>query len=552
VGDGLADDTAAWRKAVAALAEGGTLEVAGRLRVTSSATLSVPGTRVIGAPGTTIISKGSPGLLVTASSVQITGIRFDSSSGGPSVDAGLVLRDADNVHIQGCSFGRVTLLAHSTATTVHRGLWIEGSVFDGDYTGATAPDTYNAIDVRGYEDVFVTGNRIAVKNPYRVVKLSSVLGRASGRLTSGFSSRVVISGNVISGTMSSAKQVIDLFAGTNRAIISGNIVSMAGGVGDVISTKPEGDAPAFTSVDEVGPLLIESNIIDVPAASSGVFTLAGPYALGLYNVSKPAIVAIRNNAIHSYGKPPSTQPTIQVKGFDDASLVGNQIHRGAVAFGPAILVGHVRRATVADNSISRGEIRVSEGLMTPNGTAYASGSTQQVSIRGNVITDFDAPGAVWVSSVSSLESLIIARNNIHNSEDTPQIDSVAYIDKTTIAALAVTGNLARMANAVKHRFRYGPGTKVESRIRNGNSFDVATADFDPGSVASGRSAILGPITLWGVEAGDTVSVTPPFPSSGVTAAAFVNGPNDIRVRVSNNDTKAWSPGRTQWKVKISQ
>ena len=550
VGDGVADDTPAWRAAVAAMREGGTLEVGGRLRVNGPATLSSSRVRLVGAPGATIVTRGAPALMVTGSDVEIDGLRFESSASGQNVDAGVVVQDAAHVNVRSCTFGRVTLLARTTTRSPHAGLRIEGNRFEGDYSGATAADTYNVLDVRGYEDVFVTGNHFSVKNPYRVIKLSSALGAITGALTSGFTSRVIVSGNVITGSLAAGKQVSDLFAATNRIIISGNVISMTGDVAEVVSTKPEGDAPGYASVDQVGPLLIEGNIVEVPAASTGVFTLAGPYALPFYDPGRPAVVAIRHNSIRCFAPATSARPTIQVKGFDDAIIEGNQITRAPIPFGSSIMLGHVRRATVADNSISFGEIRVSEGLQTPNATAYASGSTWQVTIRGNDIGEFDAPGAVWVTSAPALGSLVIAGNTVRSSEESPRIDSVVYIDKTAARAVTVTGNVGDLKEAAKNRFRYGPSTTVESRSRAGNSFDLGAATLDPGPVAPGASVVLGPIPVWGAQVGDGVSVVPPYPVPGGAVVGWVEGPNEIRVRVTNERSSRWLPGPGLWKARI--
>src|SRR5512137_1412578 len=99
IGDGVSDDTVAWREAVAAMPPGGTLEVTGRLRITAPATVSAVGVRIVGSPGSGLLTKGSPGLIVASSSVDISGIRFDSAAAGRAVDLGLIVENADNVRI---------------------------------------------------------------------------------------------------------------------------------------------------------------------------------------------------------------------------------------------------------------------------------------------------------------------------------------------------------------------------------------------------------------------------------------------------------------------
>jgi hypothetical protein len=256
-------------------------------------------------------------------------------------------------------------------------------------------------------------------------------------------------------------------------------------------------------------------------------------------------VRIAGNIIEEAGS--TTTAAISVKGMNIAIIEGNTREAAGVTFSRFISAYNNQITTIADNSTTFGMIELSGGGSSPNGDSYGN-QCESILVRGNTVDDHDSQGAMNVVSMTSCEEMTIADNHFRNQTDSGTVAGAIYFLTVTATRLNIHDNVANSANTSKNLISGSP--TVTTRIEHDNSWNFATATWDPGNLVDGAGETSAAVTLTGAAFGDHVSVSAPYDLQGITCNAYVSAANTVRARLQNETGGGIDLGSGTWRFSL--
>jgi len=299
---------------------------------------------------------------------------------------------------------------------------------------------------------------------------------------SNFSSRyVVVSGNIITGSTTSDKQVLDMYLGAGDFAFVNNVVDVTG-FHVVVEDKTEFNAPA-NGTNARRSLVVDGNVITADCAAvqlQGSFGIT--QATFLDNRRGSAVVS--NNIItHT-----NTDSEAMSLRFLNSAIVSDNVvnspDAGASPAGCVILSNE--SAIVTGNKFHSGFASIS--IATTNSTAHTfSGLCKSVILAGNTFTDFDASAAVVVSGIDSPECSVSVTGNVARTGR-----AVSDTSRFFKGGLSNIGHFAMTGNSYETDINNAAtpillGTWLtKSDTTTGNSWQLRVTDLSTGPPTSGR------------------------------------------------------------------
>ncbi|MES2531971.1 MAG: hypothetical protein V4636_13115 [Pseudomonadota bacterium] len=426
-----------------------------------------------------------PGFNITGDRVRISFVTFANDEvSGTTPLSGISGTNVEDIEIIDCRFDTSIVSIVNNQDEVRSGVAIRGCVFLGDFTAWTDAAGPNAIYVVGYHDVGITDNRMALTGVYRFLKLqaSSFYLLATDEVGDAYCSRVVISGNMLSGSVSAAaKQVIDCYSGVGECVISNNTI-MVTGASTIVEQKNDGATGPDSA--KTRNLIIADNYLQ--GDGDRLVFLYGAY--GLSYEDGPQLVSIHNNILR-HDKDAAAVYAIECRGLHQVSIRGNSIDSINTDLNYyAIRVRNTQSVDVSGNQLAIGSITIDDGANTSTGDPYTL-PTQSAIVTGNLLTDFSGLAGVYVNNLSGSQSLIIAANTLHSTSGTAPTQACVYIAATTVDRLLLIGNDGATGLVTYDRFLTS-GTTIGLTQETANTWNAVNVrgTAENGSLAFGNAA----------------------------------------------------------------
>lgn len=539
VGDGTTDDSTAIQGAITAATATKTVYFdAGRTYKMSSAVSITKAVTMVGA-GSTLVVNGNTAFNLTAPA-DISGFTFSSSSTATSPDAAIYGNNTGvgGTRLHGNTFGRLTITLQDGTildTTANvSGLWIENNSFNGDYTNVPyGSDLGNVLDLRGWNDVYVTGNRFNVVGQERFIKLSSS------------SRRVHITNNSFRSTGSTiSRQAIDMFSDTREVVVSGNTFDLVG-IPSVCVEQKTGDGGAYTS--EPSEIIVSNNIckMTTTSANASPFAFYGSWGLASQTLARSTINISDNIVLHSAT---TTDALVIARGFTHAIIADNILWRSSTSttFTQSIEASNNRQTTISGNQVEYGYIIVNGTASNPGGTTYLS-QPERVLITGNSIRGWKSLGGVYLVNTTSTDVAI--SNNILVANPSSGSNGYVQLTNALISRLTIQGNTGSHDSSVDV---YSSGTSTVSAWNmSGNSWQQGSVTWDPGLIGDASSNSTSTAVM-GATVGDTVVLGIPYDHQGCQFAARVSAPNSVNIGIYNKTGAGKTFASGLWRISVSR
>jgi hypothetical protein len=329
-------------------------------------------------------------LISVGSRVKLQNIKFEITN-NHSPFWGVYAYKVDDLEIRGCEWVNCRLYAKNDESAVHKGLRLIDNKITCDFSAANyTVDQLDPISIYGYKDVKVTGNVIQATNTHRIFKISDITTTMDA--TPYRAQRIVVSGNIVTGSTTSNKQAMDLFQSTSDIVISGNYFNVTGW-SSVINNKDAGMNVTSTTARN---LAITNNIMIFDNQGIALQGKAGALTAG-YDVG--------------YDNATITGNTLQQTGNPNIAALGVRFHHYAVISGnsitcdegvnnsSAIAVFSNVSVSVTGNVCKYGRIELAR-VTTDEGGLQHTGDVGDVAIIGNTVTDHMSSGGIIVTSLA--------------------------------------------------------------------------------------------------------------------------------------------------------
>lgn len=545
VGDDATDNATALSNALLATdaSNGGDVFVPrGVYRVNSTITSSRTKIHLHGEKGSEIKFVGSliPGIDFLGDHVTVDGIKFTSTlGGGTTPPVGIRATDASYFEVTNCTFNRLCLNDRCSQSTAERWFTCKNNTFQGDWTGWAGSDSTNVIDVRGVQNIEISGNRFENVGLEKLIKVSCSLSQTNLPIGAWRSKRLKVIGNSIDITSTNGITVIDFFASTEEVVIANNNINVQGTFAHIIHCKP-GDLATTQSPYQKNIVVADNTIVGAVGVTDCVL-LNGAWGTAWFSVRQTCNIT-GNTIQHDIG---GSNATVNVKGMNFANISDNTFDNASGNFRHAILAYNNQITKVCDNYSAFGNFDFAGNGSTPDGLAYTN-QPESITVSGNTIDDFDSQGAISFFNCTAIEELIIADNAIRNQTDTGSVVGCIHFSTVTITDLNIHDNASNLANAAKNIVSGAP-TVTRYRMHD-NSWNTISFTYDPGNLVDGAGETSGAQTLTGAAFGGVVDIAAPYDLQGITVTAYVSAANTIKVRVQNESTATVDLASGTWRA----
>jgi hypothetical protein len=449
VGDGVADDTAAIQSAIDAAPLGGIVWFpVGTYLITGR--LSVPA-------GVTLVGETRRGSILKAATIAAPGIDLDGDGAALrdlqflSQDANRFFIKSNNINdprVTGCYFNRAHVsFSNDTDTTLVGGL-IQGNYFTGSYLPWVA--SLNIIEVRGLRGVQILGNQmIGCVSPYRFIKIQASIFWLTGTVGDQYTKDCVISGNVISGTMTSTKQVVDMFDGCGQSVFSHNIIHMeSSGAGFTVFVEQKaGDTPSNLFSSRASEWLVTDNVF-IGNPTDSLVGVYGAYSLA-WEGTEQSVTVSRNQFY-------CTIPGTMTRGVEFRGVHHVHCHDNLAyidGFGAIFRVfgaGSCKTASISRNMATAGQIYIWGNAVTSGGDAY-TGATEQLNVCNNTLKNFRSDhGGIEVINMVGTPDLVAIGNHLDSDVGTGTL-ALIYLSNNTMRNVIAVGNVGDCGAAARNR-----------------------------------------------------------------------------------------------------
>ncbi len=376
-----------------------------------------------------------------------------------------------------CHFNRAHVIIGNDTNTEVVGGRVEDCLFTGSYLPWVA--SVNVIQVRGVKHTHVCRNKlIGVVSPYRMLKLQASGFYATGAVGDQYAEGLVCTDNLIIGTMTSGKQVVDCFNGVGRATIARNIMVIVGtgsGFACFIEQKT-GDTPSNLYSAKMSELQVVDNVLIGNPISRGIF-VTGAYSLP-WEGGEQSVTVSRNEL--RVDDTAGGDDLIRIGGMHRVACNENQI---TVSNAPALVYSALslpnnRTVQAHNNQISHGQIFVWGGSTTTGGDAF-TGATEEISIVGNVLEQFlSDKGGIEINDVVGTPSLVCSGNTINSTLGT-STQALVYLRDTTLSFVTCYGNAGECGASARNRLLQSGTTTVTLLHEYMNEWNTKTIlEFD--------------------------------------------------------------------------
>jgi hypothetical protein len=420
VGNGDTDNTTAIQ---AALNAGGSVYVPDG--VFACGAVTVPA-------GNTIYGKGVIKAIATSTfncgdDVSIYDIKIDSTD--VSTKWGIYGNNCDRLNVVGVKLKNSRIYYRSNLESFRRDLRIVDCDIDCDFSEEDYENLQlDPISIYGIENVLIVGNKIKVLNTHRVFKISEnplALGPDYS------ANKIVISNNLIRGSTTSAKQVMDFFRNTGELIINGNQIFVTG-FSSVIEDK------SYVGQGDTNPnhrqVVVSDNIIHTDR--SGV-VLQGSYGLA---DTRPAEYVLSNNFIETTSTSINDVP-ISLRFLRTATITGNQLRRAAASNVPCIEVASCYTVVATGNSLDGGVFTITARTSNMSGVSFTSQPRSVVAV-GNTLSNFGGTAGFRLVNIDSPDGVVnISGNNILVDVNVASSMRAYSVDNVNLDKLFVTNNI---------------------------------------------------------------------------------------------------------------
>ena len=478
------------------------------------------------------------GGLSLSSNTMISGIQFaGKTNSGTYLNPGVWVTEGTGISIENCLFDQTRIYTGDPQNgKVVSKIRIHRCSFTGDYNGFQVDP--QAIEMYGAYDVQITDNLFDVANAHRYLKISTANPNTTPVVQDFYSRRVVISGNVLKGSMkANHKQVIDLFDGAVELVIANNVVEIDGEPDVFLECKPDGAQGASTSKHR--QIAVTGNSIQV--RSKHIISLLGansfPFEDGLQTCT---IVGNELKSTH-----PSPVEAIDVRGFNQTIIANNNIFfEGDQSYLVAICSACNDAFSISGNVANKGSILIESEAQTKEGTDYRTDWEQGI-VKGNILRNYRYYGGINLMKLHMTQ--LIVEGNVMQSSDGAKVNSAIYIDSESIANLILIGNMNKAMQESFNRVLLVNGDIVRS-TETGNSWNVRETEgtappvggaWKVGDTVRNKMAVSGQYIGWVCVAAGRACKTVWQPNTAYNVNALVNANGKVY-----KCTKAGTSGNT--------
>lgn len=549
IGNGSNNDTAAVQATIDAASAGDTIYFpANKNFVFSGGGVFITKALTLVGSGSTITHTSSKAFTLQAKA-DIGGFTFASALTSTLVDIALFARNAagagydiSGTRIHDNTFGRVSTSIwdddDQTTDATASGIWVYRNVWNGTYTNATPGDTYNLLDLRGWNDLYIFENRFGVINPERMMKISARCRRIH-----------ILDNTLRSLSGTNGKQCIDMFSDAREVIIANNIFDLNANETHCVEEKTGDGSGTFSEPSEI---LVTNNIckLSTTDTSSGAFAFFGSWGLASVTLTR-SLCEVSNNLIVSTFTT-NVQANITVRGFTNASVHDNLIWRdisgSAPTFTYGLEVSNCRTIHIVNNEIEYGIILVNGAASHPNATTY-TGEPEAVIIHGNTQRSYKSLAAIYVPNATVIQ-LTITDNILDDSGGGSGSGGFLRLEATTVANLLMTGNQGFTQGATDIVLASAGAISTTAVVLN-NTWQKTTVTWNPGVINNGASGFTN-VTVLGAKVGDIVTVGMPYASQGAVLDARVSGAGSVLLQLWNFTGGNLTFGSGVWAIQTSR
>lgn len=438
--------------------------------------VNVPASTDVWSNGHTITG---PGFTITGDDVRIIGVGFSNhQASGTTPVSGIFATNVEKIEIIGCRFATSIVSLVNNTATVRRGVAIRGCRFTGDYTLWVAAAGPNVIYVVGFYDTRITDNEMVLTAPYRFIKVqaSSIYLVAADNVGDAYCSRVIITGNTLSGTMSTAlKQVLDAYSGMGECVIANNTIKVTG-ASSIIEQKNDGGTGPTSS--KTRNLIIANNYLE--GNGDRLIFFYGAY--GMTYESDAQIVLISNNILRHLKDAIGTY-AVECRGLHNVVMDGNQVD--SINTDPAYYPLRARNCkcvSITNNGLTIGSITIDDGANTSTGVPYPL-PTKLIQVSGNTLADFRGGAGVYVVNITGCDAIVVNNNALRSASGALPTQGVVWINTSTVVNLIVTGNHGKTGLSTYDRL-FTQGSTISGRKNEtGNSWNNVNVRGTAGNTA---------------------------------------------------------------------
>lgn len=434
MGDGVVDDTTAIQAAFSSDGLSVYLPV-GNFKTIS--TLTLPVSKTLFGVGTICTTSGAA-LTAASGNNKISGVKFDGTNAAAPY-WGVFVDSASEVVLEKVSFVRQRIMARNNDAKVVQDIIVKNCFFDVDFTGTTYEvDQYDVFSAYGTENVKFINNTVRVTNVHRVLKISDNPDEYLAPQLSPYTSQnVLISGNTITGSTTSNKQVLDCFVGAGEVIFTDNHVDVSG-FSVIYDDKSENNAPVGGE-NPSKRSIISSNIL---RTDSVIIVFQGSYGIteAGYDGSRESKIVVSDNIFNSSSS--SIDLPVSIR-FSENVIFNNNIltvTRAALRAGLTFLSN--KHVTVHGNHIDGGIINISKATTNHSGFTF-SGDFDDLLLSNNVISNFDDNAGITLISLSTATGVVRIVNNLIRPGDGSHTRRAYYVLDCTFKHLEVKDNQYR-------------------------------------------------------------------------------------------------------------
>lgn len=460
-GNGIADDQAAITACIAAVsALGGGVVYFPRGTYCISGRLAVPANvELVGESVATSIIKATtiatPGIDLNGDHCALRGLQFLSQ------DANRFMVKSNNVNyttVRGCWFNRAHVMLSNDANIELVGGRIEDNLFTGNYLPWVA--SVNIIEVRGIKNTRITGNlMLGCVSPYRFIKIQASIFWLTGIVGDKYTDGAVVSGNILTGTMTSGKQIVDMFDGCGKAVFAHNVINITGtGTGfTVFLEQKAGDTPSNLFSAWTSELLVTDNVFCGNPTDS-LIGMYGAFSLTWEGASEQSVTISRNT--FKVTIPGTMTRGIEFRGVHHAKADNNHVY--VTGFGAIFKVfgaGNCKTVNFSNNLATAGMIFVWGNAVTSGGDPY-SGATAQINICNNTLKNFRSDhGGIELINMVGTPDLIAIGNHLDSDVGIGTL-ALIYLSNNTMKNVIAIGNVGDCGAPVRNRLLESTSTRV--------------------------------------------------------------------------------------------
>lgn len=394
--------------------------------------------------------------------------------------------DGNNVTIKNCKFNNSMVYFNSSLdlTGWSKNININNCLFNGD---SSNNNTFNAIQILGYKNVKINNNTFDCQNFLRVLKLTTTTLHGEDLYTDKPIDSVLVDSNTFINCIT-VRQIIDLFAGIQNAIISNNIMEVTN-CSCVIEAKDYGadtygaGQAGYTNL--YSNISINNNNIKVLNATEHTIMLLGRNGTSGANFTQNC--SIQNNIIeHMNGC--STTHIISIYAMNKAVVKDNTIKYIPTTIDintvRDIIVGNTDDIMIINNIMDYMRMYLQDNTVLMDGTS-ATNKSKRVLIDGNLTNQIGANTFVQFTSFGDINTVVKFINNSFATNFSNMNTGILYIDvNSTFILKAFNNSFINMIEATRLQYRnYSTTCIIDSQL---NTWDLIS-----GTTAQRPTSLIG-------------------------------------------------------------